>query len=185
MGTSDPENPGGGMLISESYRQANADMHAAKPHFGSSGYKHLKRVAELMREHRCRTVLDYGCGKQTLAAAMPWARIASYDPAIPELAKPPMPADLVVCTDVLEHVEPECLEDVLDDLRKLTLKCIYLEIATSDAKKHLEDGRNAHLIVQPLEWWLPNLLTRFSVRTLDNNDLQQSGFLTVMVPLRG
>ena len=151
------------MLISESYREQNAELHARNPRFGFSGYKHVKHIAGLMREYKCRTVLDYGAGKQSLALAMPWARIASYDPAIPELAKPPMPADLVVCTDVLEHVEPMCIQEVLDDLRRLTLKVIYLEIATNEAKKHLDDGRNAHLIIEPIETWLPQLWQRFNI----------------------
>ena len=131
-------------------------------------------------------MLDYGAGKQSLANAMPWVRIAGYDPAIPELSKPPMPADLVVCTDVLEHVEPECLEDVLDDLRRLTLKAAYLEIATREALKHLEDGRNAHLIVQPMEWWLPRIWQRFSLRSLERYvGPAEVGFVMVVEPLKG
>jgi hypothetical protein len=38
-------------------------------------------------------------------------------------------------------------------------------IATRPAKKHLPDGRNAHLIVQDSDWWLGQLEKRWTVQT--------------------
>lgn len=113
---------------------------------------------------------------------MPWLNIVGYDPAFPDLAKPPMPADLVICTDVLEHVEPECLEDVLDDLRRLTLKALFVEVATIEAQKHMEDGTNAHKTVQPMTWWLPKLWSRFDLRNAERTGYD---FHAVMEALKG
>ena len=48
--------------------------------------------------------------------------------------------------ELMEHIEPECLEEVLDNLQWLSLKAVFLVIATRPAKKMLADGRNAHLI---------------------------------------
>jgi 2-polyprenyl-3-methyl-5-hydroxy-6-metoxy-1,4-benzoquinol methylase len=65
----------------------------------------------------------------------------------------PEPHDIVACTDVLEHIEPDCLDDVLKDIRRCTKKVAFLLIATRPAIKVLADGRNAHLIQQPYTWW--------------------------------
>ena len=36
-------------------------------------------------------------------------------------------------------------------------------IATGPAKKILDDGRNAHLIQEGPDWWLPKLMQRFEL----------------------
>lgn len=101
-------------------------------------------------------ILDYGCGKRTLEEALGFP-IANYDPAIPGLDEAPQPADIVSCTDVLEHIEPDCLPAVLSDIRRVTKRAVFLTIATRPAKKFLADGRNAHLIQQPARWWVEQL----------------------------
>jgi hypothetical protein len=155
------------MLISDEYRALNAQLHRDRPDYGTSGHKWADAVMMLAKERGANTVLDYGCGKRTLRGALPLLnerdfRLYEYDPAIPGLDAAPSPADLVVCTDVLEHIEADCLNAVLDDLRRCTRKVAFLEIATRPAVKTLADGRNAHLIVEPPEWWLPKLDARWS-----------------------
>lgn len=76
---------------------------------------------------------------------------------------------MVVCIDVLEHIEPECLDDVLDHIRMLTRKMAFLTVATTAARKEYADGRNTHLIQKPYEWWLPKIWSRFRVHQF--NDL--------------
>jgi hypothetical protein len=151
------------MLISENYRALNKGLHASNPGYGTSGSKRASDVERFAQKLNAQSILDYGCGKQTLGKALPHLPIIAYDPAIPELANPPMPADLVVCTDVLEHIEPELLENVLDDLKRLTIKGIFIVVSTCAAKKFLADGRNAHLIQQPSGWWLPKLMVRWDI----------------------
>ena len=84
-----------------------------------------------------------------------------YDPALDAISASPEPAELVVCIDVLEHVEPEHLDAVLDDLARVVQGLGFFSIASYAAQRVLADGRNAHLIQQPMEWWLPRLWTRF------------------------
>lgn len=73
---------------------------------------------------------------------------------------------MVACIDVLEHVEPAHLSDVLDHLEELTELILFASIATGPAAKKLSDGRNAHLIQQPMEFWLPKLWERFDIQTV-------------------
>lgn len=108
------------------------------------------------------SILDYGAGKQTLAKSLSTLPVTSYDPAIEKISeKPEGKFDLVVCTDVMEHIEPDYLDAVLDDLRRYTGKMVFLNVATRPAVKSLPDGRNAHLIVEDYRWWWPKLVERF------------------------
>src|SRR5881394_1730573 len=156
------------MLITEDYRRLNAELHS-RGNYGVSGHKWASKVFDLAGQCEARTVLDYGCGRGTLGAAMrknypDWAGdFLEYDPAIPGKETKPTQADLVVCGDVLEHIEPDCLLAVLDDIRSIARKAVFLVVATRLAVKTLADGRNAHLIVEPVEWWLPKLMLRWRV----------------------
>ena len=88
---------------------------------------------------------------------MPFA-ITNYDPFLPGFDREPEPHDLVVCSDVLEHIEPECVGDVLRHLHTLTKKTLFIDVACRPAKKVLADGRNAHLIQWEPDKWLFTLL---------------------------
>ena len=147
------------MLITPAYREQNEALHRTGQ-YGVSGHRWAPQVKALCQVAGSRDVLDYGCGQGTLARALDFP-IRMYDPCIAGLDAPPGPADVVVCTDVLEHIEPACLDEVLDDLQRVTRRFGLFLIATRPASKVLPDGRNAHLIQQPWEWWQPRLLSRF------------------------
>ncbi|MEO8299173.1 MAG: FkbM family methyltransferase [Burkholderiales bacterium] len=151
------------MLITDQYAKLNAQLHADRPDYGTSGQRWAPVAAALADRVGARQILDYGCGKQTLAAALKGCTVVGYDPAIPGLNSPPHPADVVVCTDVLEHVEPSCVDDVLDDLCRVTQKAALITVATRPAVKTLADGRNAHLTVKPFSWWRESFLSRFDI----------------------
>jgi len=144
-------------LISAVMLQQNAALHQAPEGFGGSGWRHGATVIAFAKELGAKEVLDYGCGECTLRRELGHQgsrlRVREYDPAIPKYARLPHPADLVVCTDVLEHVEPDKLETVMNHLALLTHKGLYLAIATRKANKLLPDGRNAHLIIEDTPWW--------------------------------
>jgi 2-polyprenyl-3-methyl-5-hydroxy-6-metoxy-1,4-benzoquinol methylase len=144
-----PEN-----LISDEYRALNAQMHMEK-HYGVSGYQWNDKIEQLRGEFNLRTVLDYGCGQGSLGESLghpDWLR--EYDPAIEGKNRPPATvSDLVVCTDVLEHIEPDRLDTVLKHINSLSRNMVFLSICTVPAEKHLADGRNAHLSLHDAAWW--------------------------------
>lgn len=147
------------MLITEDYRKAQEQMHE-EPRYGAACLKFIQPINKLVSERRPATILDYGAGKRLLRTALQAfeAKLTEYDPGIPEIASVPLGLfDIVVCIDVLEHVEPECLSDVLADIRALTGEVAFLTVHTGPAGKFLPDGRNAHLIQQPFYWWLQRL----------------------------
>lgn len=149
-------------LISDSYRLLNRSLHEINLFYGVGGAKHAPTVKKLAASLSTTSVLDYGAGKGMLAAEIDFP-IWEYDPAIPGKDALPRPADLVVCTDVLEHIEPEHLGAVLCDLRRVTKRLGYFVIHTKAAGKTLPDGRNTHLIQQNEAWWRKHLALYFAV----------------------
>lgn len=154
-------------LISPEYRALNAKLHAENMAFGIGGAKHAEVVLQLYKtlktpDGRPASILDYGAGRRTLAKELGFP-IYEYDPAVPEISECPRPADLVVCTDVLEHIEPEYIDNVLSDIQRCTKQVGYFIIHTGPSMKKLSDGRNAHLIQQGVEWWSERLNRYFTV----------------------
>lgn len=154
-------------LISDAYRELNSELHKNNPRYGASAHAKAPFVAQIITPLSPSSLLDYGCGKGTLKPALqelcPNLDIREYDPAVPGKDAPPEPADIVVCFDVMEHIEPDTLPFVISDMRRVTLKRSIVEVALRPAKKILADGRNAHLIVQPMDWWLAQFETHFTV----------------------
>lgn len=149
-------------LISDAYVEEQRLLHAAPEGYGGKGSKWAETVAWIARAVDAGSILDYGCGRGTLARTLAKQQVycREYDPAIDGKSQRPDFADLVVCTDVLEHVEPEKLEAVLGHLQALARKAIFLVIALDPANKTLSDGRNAHLILQPRAWWEARIAAR-------------------------
>ena len=140
-------------------------------------------VAEIVKQTGSRSVSDYGAGKCNLLKGLREAGVTDieylpYDPVFPEYGEP-RPADLVCCIDVLEHIEPELLDNVLDDLQRIVVKRAFVSVSTTAAMKVLPDGRNAHLIQQPRSWWLIKLAQRFEVEHLQTL-AQRTGFWAVL-----
>lgn len=155
-------------LISEDYRKMQSELHR-NPDYGIASTHYAPLVAEVLEAARTNEILDYGAGKGRLGRALDDMSdgtpltIHHYDPAIPEWSAPPQQCGFVACIDVLEHIEPELLDNVLDDLKRVTVGVGVFTVHTGPAVKVLTDGRNAHLIQKPSEWWLPKFLARFEL----------------------
>ena len=170
------------MLISTEYLRLQRELHL-NPNYGVASLAFAPMVAHVVRKFDVRNLSDYGAGKQNLRKGLETQGIQldyyPYDPAFPEYGEA-RSADLVCCIDVLEHIEPECLDAVLDELQHLTVARGLFTIHTGPAVKHLSDGRNAHLIQEPPEWWLPKLRSRFHVESFQ---VTAGGFVVLVQPL--
>lgn len=157
-----------GRLITDEYRKQQGALHE-NPNYGVASVHYAPLVSQIVNTLGVQHLLDYGAGKcrlfQNLKADHK-VKLQAYDPGVAKLATPPVPAEMVTCIDVLEHIEPELLDNVLDDLQRLTEAVLFVTIHTGPAVKVLPDGRNAHLIQQPLSWWLPKLWERFDLHTV-------------------
>jgi hypothetical protein len=151
-------------VISLPYKALQVELHSRPNGYGGKGNKWAPSVSGLIDRFHATSVLDYGCGEGTLMRDLrPMCdariRLAEYDPGVPSKDAMPGFADLVVCTDVLEHVEPDLLDGVLVHLRLLARKAIFAVIATRPSGKTMADGRNAHLIVEQAPWWTDRLMS--------------------------
>lgn len=163
-------------MITAEYQKLMQQMHTTVHTFGASGHKDADRVLAICEMFNTKDVLDYGCGKGTLAQSLGFP-IQQYDPGVPEFSAMPKPAEFVVANDVLEHIEPEHIDGVLNHIRDLTKKVAMFLVATRPAKKNLPDGRNFHLIIKSEEWWLKKLKERFDIIdcTADGRDMYVIG----------
>ena len=114
-------------LISKSYKKTLVKRHAESSVYGSDGFRYQEIVKKLVNSTKAQSVLDYGCGKGVLANKLDFP-IWEYDPAIKGKESTPRPADLVICTNVLECVEDKYLADVLGDLSRCVKKVGYFVI---------------------------------------------------------
>lgn len=157
-------------LMSEEYLEVQRRMHAEKPNYAGSSGKYAKFVLAMAGQIEAETILDYGCGRGQLRSTLEGGgyKTFEYDPSVAGKEAPPARCDMVACMDVLEHVEPQCLDSVLAHIKSLAKKGVYLLVATREANKHLPDGRNAHLIVESPDWWLEKLLRYWRVIFAEN-----------------
>jgi len=158
-----------GQTISPEYLAQQKELHL-NPTYGLASLGFAPVVKELMARHDVRSLSDYGAGKQNLLRGLQKLGATGfdyfpYDPAFPEYGEP-KPADLVCCIDVLEHIEPAFLDAVLQELRAITVKRGFFSVNCTPAMKFLPDGRNAHLIQEPVSWWLPRLREHFEISQL-------------------
>ena len=157
------------MTISPEYLAQQKELHK-NPNYGVASLQYAPLVIQLFDQTGAKSVSDYGAGKCNLQKKMHELGTTEfeyypYDPAFSEYGEPKQ-ADLVCCIDVLEHVEPEHLNAVLDDLKRIVRKVGLFTIHTGPAVKTLSDGRNAHLIQKPSSWWLPLMCERFEISHL-------------------
>lgn len=170
------------MKITTAYQQEQQRMHV-NPDYGTASVSYAPLVSQIINKIGVTELLDYGAGKGRLAQSLKIGhkvKIQMYDPGVPEFAGDPIPMQMCVCIDVLEHIEPECLDEVLDDLKRCTGTVGFFTVATGPAEKTLSDGRNAHLIQEPAEWWLPKFLERFELQTFQRTS---AGFYVIVYAL--
>lgn len=154
----------------DQYRQ----IHATRSYGRSSELKTGYIQRELDHLTPIATILDYGCGQSRLVdwlAAINRARGLRYDPAIPSHAAFPVgPVDVVICTDVLEHVPETDIDALLAGIRMLT-RHAYFNISLRQAIEILPNGENAHCTVKSATWWGQRIADRFGfARKAHGND---------------
>lgn len=172
------------MLISDQYRQQQKALHDKYEEYGSASLMYAPIVGRLANAYKVGELLDYGAGKLRLWESINAKKLidhpirySAYEPSDERFSERPEPMEMVACIDVLEHIEPDLLENVLDDLERVTKRIGVYSITTVEAVKTLPDGRNAHLIVEPMEWWLPKILQRWELHFLQR---VQDGFYVVV-----
>lgn len=147
-------------MFSKEYISQLQSLHkdASRPQGFGGKVKKLGEFHSFMTKWNPNTLLDYGCGKGQILAYLteryPSTKCTGYDPAVPIFNKlSGQKFECVFSNDVLEHIEPNFLSEVLLHIDAIASKYVWLRIDTMPARKSLPDGRNAHLIQESDGWW--------------------------------
>ena len=156
-------------LIS-SYKELHKNEGAFK---GISLRPLVPTLHKIIKSNDCKTLLDYGCGKgyayndkyKELGLADKVQNLwnidsfSLYDPAYPSHNKIPTGKyDIVLCTDVMEHIPEQDIDWVIQKIFNYANKAVFFSICTMEAIKTFQEGKfkgkNVHVTVQEKEWWL-------------------------------
>lgn len=116
-----------------------------------------ERIVNKIQQHRPPVkvvrALDYGSGQSNLLEMMKIQDPVMYDPnVVGRDTKPEGVFDWVICTDLLEHIPEDELDEVLEELFNYGTH-FFLIIATAPAAQRLSNGDNAHCTVHNEAWW--------------------------------
>ncbi|TXJ13510.1 methyltransferase domain-containing protein [Brachyspira aalborgi] len=104
-----------------------------------------------------KNILDYGCGNGVLLKLLKHKytkiNIDGYDPAIKEFSViPNNHYDMIINTDVLEHIPKNDICDVLNHIKYLSNN-VFFCLHHGKAWTILPNGENAHITIEPKEWY--------------------------------
>jgi len=173
------------ITISENYRNLQKKLHE-DPNYGIASTHFAPLVSEIIKVFNIRSLSDYGAGKKRLFESLEKLNnipkeYFPYDPAFPEYGEPKV-ADLVCCIDVLEHIEPDLVDNVIRELSLITKNIGFYTVHMGPAGRVLSDGRNAHLIQKPTSWWLEKFIKYFDIIRLMEHQMMGNGFWLVVKP---
>ncbi|MBX3404416.1 MAG: methyltransferase domain-containing protein [Phycisphaeraceae bacterium] len=118
-----------------------------------------------------RFVVDFGCGRNLFIQHLRRLGIdgLGIDFAFPEadivapMHRVPVSAgiaDVVTSFDALEHLLPEEVDEVLDEMRRIAVRRgggrFVFSICTRESKTKV-NGEGLHPTVRPLKWWLDRI----------------------------
>jgi len=141
------------MSLYDIYLEQAKILHSdAKKWRGTTLTHYIPEIKEIIKDKRLKTILDYGCGKAKFHP--PEWNATKYDPAVPEFStKPEGRYDLVICTDVLEHIPVDGLQDTIKDIFNYSDQWVFLSVCCRKAKEILPNGYNAHATIESQKWW--------------------------------
>ena len=138
------------MLITEAHLE-RCNRWLTSGNYGGGSHKVADRLEKLCLEIGASSVLDYGAGNCSLKLSVP---VRYYEPGLNIDEREP--SDIVLCRNVLPNVEPDCLDSVLADIRRLTLKVALFRMGTIPA--------HTRLIVKDTDWWARKLSRYFRIK---------------------
>jgi len=160
-------------LISKTYLKEIEYQHNTSE-WGMAGFNHVPYIIDLANSINAKNILDYGsgCGKTANELRKNNFTVLEYEPGIESKRKNlklinnlNFKTDLIICTDVLEHIERKKLINVLNHLKSINCMYYYVTVGTGPSYRFLSNGANAHLIQEDEHWWYNTLSKIFKIHT--------------------
>lgn len=140
----------------ELYKQ----LHQSRS-YGDSGFGYVDDVSSFIKHTNAKTILDFGSGTGSLKKALKnihQIEIDEFDPCVAGKTKiPQLQYDLVITTDLLEHLHKEEIDNLFDEMMSLNPQFMYHGISTRPARILLPDGTNCHKTVENANWWIDKI----------------------------
>ena len=107
------------MLITQSYIDQLKQMHNQPEKKLGFGTNPPGKLVEILKNSQSLSVLDFGCGTGEILSQVqklfPKKQIMGYDPGVEDFSHYPSGVDFIYSVDALEHVEPEFIDEVLQN----------------------------------------------------------------------
>jgi len=150
--------------------EKNLDLKAEETFQGISLPPQLSKIKKVIASSGSINLLDYGCGKALAWQEGNYLNIDGvqthtkdylgieefylYDAGYKPYSKEPQKKyDIVICTDVLEHISEVDMKWFISELFSYADKFVFANIASYPAGKILPNGENAHCTVKTVDWW--------------------------------
>ena len=169
---------------------------------GKQSYKNRDQISKLVVDLRAETAWDFGCGNGLGAVLLYESGIEKtylvdfmgskyLDPMVREMvilgtaeyyqnslwdpALPPQKADFGICTDVMEHIPEQHVDEVLRAIRKRVPVCFFRIAMFPDSPRKIErHGGALHVTVREVEWWIERLLRAFGTVTTETVEVKKT-----------
>lgn len=166
--------------MGNNYIEASKQLHSDNKQYGAAAeyskpdtMKFMLTIPQAIKASQefslIRSILDHGTGKggliETLNQHKELDIIAKgYDPCVPEFSElPSSKFDIVTSIDVLEHLGIDYVGSTISEINNLTENFFFFCIDLVPASKMLNDGRNAHTLIAPSDWWLQQIKNKFKI----------------------
>ncbi len=156
-------------------------LYKIKKNYGKTSIKLYDMLKKIINDLNISSILDYGCGKSKLLDLIKKnskIKIFKYDPAIKKYSTlTKNKTDLVICTDVLQHVPLYDLDRVLKEIKSKGIYILFY-IKCTNHKTKLPNGTYANCTVYDKKWWLEKLSTYFyNIKEIKISDLTSVCFI--------
>ena len=171
------------------HTQQYKTLHLNDPEYGASSLCLYPEVCLIIDHLKPASILDYGCGKAALIDKISQTykniKCHKYDPSIEGIDKIDIKkVDLVINTDVLEHIPEGIIDSVLSEISTLSQVCFF-NLHHGPAKHILPNGENAHCTIKPPDWYHHKLKNYFpEITPLMGRSEITSVVITTTIPKR-
>lgn len=153
----------------EARREHERRKYLALAGTGYGSTNHGRFAYRLVQGFKPRFVVDFGCGRNLFIQHLRRLGIdgLGIDFALPEadvvapMHRVPVSAgiaDLVTSFDALEHLLPEEVDEVLEEMRRVAVpRGGFVFSICTHASKTRVDGEGLHPTVRPRSWWLDRI----------------------------
>jgi len=156
-------------------------LYKRKKNYGKTSIKLYDMLKKIINDLNISSVLDYGCGKSKLLDLIKKnkkIKIYRYDPAIKKYSKlTKNKVNLVICTDVLQHVPLYDLDRVLKEIKSKGIYILFY-IKCTNHKTKLPNKTYANCTVYDKKWWLEKLSNYYDdIKEIKISDLTSVCFI--------